>query len=129
MHEPVPARAQAAARKSFEAGLAVHRELGPGLLKSAYEHCLAHELARSGVQIQRQAALPIVYGGETLDAGYRIDMIVDASVIIEIKSVEALAPIHEAQVLTYLKLSGLRVGLLMNFNVHLFKQGVRRFVL
>ena len=98
-------------------------------MESAYEHCLAHEISRRGLAIQRQVALPIVYEGEKLDAGYRLDLVVDGAVIVEIKSVDALAPIHDAQVLTYLKLSGLRVGLLMNFNVALFKQGLKRFVL
>jgi GxxExxY protein len=99
------------------------------LLESAYEHCLAHEISRRGLSVQRQVALPIVYGGEKLDAGYRLDLIVDSGVIVEIKSIDALAPIHEAQVLTYLKLSGLRIGLLMNFNVVLFKHGLKRVVL
>jgi len=98
-------------------------------LESAYEHCLAHELSRRGLTVHRQVALPIVYEGEKLDAGYRLDLVVDSAVIVEIKSIDCLAPIHDAQVLTYLKLSGLRVGLLMNFNVALFKQGLKRFVL
>lgn len=129
MYAPIPARAENAARQSIDAALQVHRALGPGLLESAYEHCLAHEISRQGLPVQRQVALPIVYEGEKLDAGYRLDLVVDGSVIVEIKSVDAVAPIHEAQVLTYLKLSGLRIGLLMNFNVVLFKQGLKRFVL
>ena len=129
MHEPISGRAEAAARVSVDAALHVHKALGPGLLESAYEHCLAHEISRRGLAIQRQVALPIVYEGEKLDAGYRLDLVVDGAVIVEIKSVDALAPIHDAQILTYLKLSGLRVGLLMNFNVALFKQGLKRFVL
>ncbi len=107
----------------------VHKLLGPGLLESAYEHCLAHEISRRGLPVQRQLGLPIVYEGEKLDAGYRLDLVVDGAVIVEIKSIDALAPIHDAQVLTYLKLSGLRIGLLMNFNVTLLKQGLKRFVL
>jgi GxxExxY protein len=129
MRQPIPERAETAARHSVDAALQVHKALGPGLLESAYEHCLAYELLRRGVPTQRQVALPIVYNGEKLDAGYRLDLVVDGGVAIEIKSVDALAPIHEAQVLTYLKLSGLRIGLLMNFNVVLFKHGLRRFVL
>jgi GxxExxY protein len=129
MYAPTPARAENVARQSIDAALQVHKALGPGLLESAYEHCLAHEISRRGLPVQRQAALPIVYEGEKLDAGYRLDLIVDGSVIVEIKSVDALAPIHEAQVLTYLKLSGSRIGLLMNFNVVLFKHGLKRFVL
>ena len=107
----------------------MHRALGLGLLESAYEHCLAHELARRGAKVQRQLGLPVVYEGERLDAGYRLDLVVDGSVIVEVKSLDALAPIHDAQVLTYLKLSGLRIGLLINFNVVLLKQGIRRLVL
>jgi len=107
----------------------VHKALGPGLLESAYEHCLAHELAPRGVEVQRQLALPVVYEGERLDAGYRLDLVVEGSVIVEVKSLDALAPIHDAQVLTYLKLSGLRIGLLINFNVVLLKQGIKRLVL
>jgi len=129
MHEAIPVRAEAAARASVDAALHVHKVLGPGLLESAYEHCLAHELLRRGNAVQRQVALPIIYESERLDAGYRLDRVIDQSVIVEIKSVDALAPIHDAQILTYLKLSGLRVGLLMNFNVALLKQGPRRFVL
>ncbi len=99
------------------------------MLESAYEHCLAHEISRRGLRVQRQLALPIIYEGEKLDAGYRLDLVVEGAVIVEIKSIDALAPIHDAQVLTYLKLSGLRIGLLMNFNVVLLKQGLKRFVL
>jgi GxxExxY protein len=128
-YAPIPARAEAVARQSIDAALRVHRARGPGLLESAYEHCLAHELALRGSQVQRQLALPVVYEGERLDAGYRLDPVVDSSVIIEVKSLDALAPIHDAQVLTYLKLSGLRIGLLINFNVVLLKQGLKRLVL
>jgi GxxExxY protein len=129
MYESIPVRADAAARLCIDAALQVHKALGPGLLESAYEHCLAFEIARRGLPVQRQVALPIVYEGGKLDAGYRLDLVIDSAVIIEIKSIDASAPIHDAQVLTYLKLSGLRVGLLMNFNVTLFKQGLKRFVL
>ena len=129
MFAPIPVRAEAAARQCIDAAVPVHKTLGPGLLESAYEHCLAHELTLRGIAVQRQVALPVVYEGEKLDAGYRLDLVVDSSVIVEVKSVEALAPIHDAQVLTYLKLSGLRIGLLINFNVVLLKQGIRRLVL
>jgi GxxExxY protein len=128
-HDPIPPRAEAAARQCIHAALQVHSALGPGLLESAYEHCLAHELALRGVEVQRQLGLPVVYEGERLDAGYRLDLVVDGSVIVEVKSLDALAPIHDAQVLTYLKLSGLRIGLLINFNVVLLKQGIKRLVL
>ncbi len=113
----------------MDAGLSVHRALGPGLLESAYEHCLAFELQSRGLAVRRQAALPIVYRDVALDAGYRLDLIVQDAVIVEIKAVEALSRLHEAQLITYLRLSKLRLGFLLNFNAELFKQGLRRFVL
>ena len=119
----------AIARTVVDAGLKVHKALGPGLLKSAYEHCLAYEIQTRGLEVRRQVVLPITYEGVSLDAGYRLDILVDDRVIVEIKSVESLTRVHEAQVLTYLKLSRRRVGLLMNFNVDLFKSGVRRLVI
>ena len=128
-HAPLTQLAETAARQSIDAALAVHKALGPGLLESAYEHCLAYELTSRGASVRRQVGLPIVYGDARLDAGYRLDLVVNGAVVIEIKSVDALAPIHDAQMLTYLKLSGLRIGLLMNFNVVLFKQGLKRLVL
>lgn len=106
----------------------VHRSLGPGLLESAYEKVLAYELTRAGMKVETQKVLPLVYDEVELDAGYRLDMLVEDKVIIEIKSVESLTDVHLAQVLTYLKLSGCEVGLLMNFNVKLLKQGLRRVV-
>jgi GxxExxY protein len=112
-----------------DAGLKVHRALGPGLLESAYEHCLAYEIGLRGISVRRQVGLPIAYEGTTLDAGYRLDLVVGEAVVIEVKAVETLLRLHEAQVLTYLKLSGLQLGFLMNFNVTLFKDGVRRLVL
>jgi GxxExxY protein len=107
----------------------VHRQLGPGLLESAYEECLCFELKQAGVAFVRQAPLPVVYKDVRLDCGYRLDIVAEREVIIEIKSVERLLPIHDAQILTYLRLSGCRVGLLLNFNVLLLKDGLRRFVL
>ena len=112
----------------MDAGLSVHRELGPGL-ESAYEHCLAHELETRSVSSSRQVPLPLTYKGVTLDAGYRIDLLVEETLIIEIKAVEALTRLHEAQIITYLKLSKRRLGFLMNFNAPLFKDGLRRFAL
>ncbi len=112
-----------------DSGLKVHRTLGPGLLESAYEHCLAHELKARGLLVSRQIALPITYEGETLDVGYRLDLLVNDLVIIEVEAVEALTRLHEAQMLTYLRLSGRRLGYLMNFNVPMFRTGVRRLVL
>jgi GxxExxY protein len=112
-----------------DAGLKVHRALGPGLLESAYEHCLDHELCSRGLPVARQVPLPISYEGLRLDAGYRLDLVVASTIIVEVKAVEALSRLHEAQLVTYLKLSGLKVGFLMNFNVPLFKEGVRRLAL
>ncbi len=104
----------------------VHRALGPGPLESAYEACLVYELMRRGFHVERQKPLPVVYHEVRLDCGYRLDLVVSGLVIVEIKSVDALAPIHEAQLLSYLRLSGMKVGLLINFNVPLLKDGIRR---
>jgi GxxExxY protein len=127
-HKGLGADVEALARSIVDASLKVHRALGPGLLELAYEHCLAHELHARGLSLRRQVPLPIVYDGAKLDAGYRLDIVVDDRVIIEIKAVDQLTRLHEAQVLTYLKLSGFRLGFLMNFNVVLFKNGLRRLV-
>ncbi len=110
------------------AAIAVHRALGPGLLESAYEACLAFELVDRGLAIVRQTALPVVYRGVRIDCGYRLDLVVEGEVIVEIKAVERILPVHEAQILTYLKLSELPVALLLNFNVPLLKDGIKRFV-
>lgn len=114
--------------KIIGAAIAVHRELGPGLLESAYEACLAFELAQQGLKVEAQRPLPVVYRGVRLDCGYRLDLLVEDAVVVEVKAVEALAPIHEAQLLSYLKLSGCTVGLLINFNVVMLKDGLRRMV-
>lgn len=106
----------------------VHRHLGPGLLESAYEDCLAFEMKQNGMAFQRQVQLPVVYKGMKLDCAYRLDFVVEGYLILEIKSVERLLPIHEAQLLTYLKLSGLKLGLLLNFNVPLLRDGIKRMV-
>jgi GxxExxY protein len=114
--------------EAVNAAMAVHSELGPGLLESAYMACLAHELTIRGLQLRTQMALPLVYRGIRLDAGYRIDVLVQQEVIVEIKAVEKLLPIHEAQLLCYLKLSQKRLGVIINFNsVHL-RDGIRRMV-
>jgi GxxExxY protein len=110
------------------AAIKVHRALGPGLLESAYQACLAFELRRSGMSIRSNVSLPVDYDGVRIEAGYRIDLVVDETVILEIKSVKKFADIHTAQVLTYLKLSGYPVGLLMNFNVTLLKSGLKRLI-
>lgn len=104
----------------------VHRALGPGLLENAYEECLAYELEKEGLDFDRQKALPLVYEEMKMDAGYRVDLLVEKKIIVELKSVEALNDVHVAQVLTYLKLSGCGLGLLINFNVKLLKNGIKR---
>lgn len=110
------------------AAIKVHQALGPGLLESAYEACTVFELIDAGFKAEQQKPLPVVYRGVHLDCGYRIDLMVSDAVIVEFKAVDKLLPIHEAQVLSYLKLSGCQVGLLINFNVRVLREGVRRFV-
>ena len=111
------------------ASIAVHKALGPGLLESAYEECLSYELGLNCMQLQRQRKLPLAYKGIQLDCGYRIDLIVEEQVIVELKTVDKLLPIHEAQLLTYMRLAKSSVGLLINFNVPVLKNGIRRKVL
>ena len=108
------------------AAITVHRELGPGLLESVYEKCLALELTESGLQIAAQKEIPLTYKGLALESGFRADLIVENKVLVELKSIDQLLPVHTAQVLTYLKLTGLRTGLLINFNVQLLKNGIKR---
>jgi len=110
------------------AAIAVHRELGPGLLESAYEACLIYELRALGLLVEKQKELPVIYKGIVVDCGYRIDLLVEKKVVVELKAVDKLDAVHEAQVLSYLRLSGARVGLLINFNVYTLKQGIRRLV-
>ncbi|MFN3649057.1 MAG: GxxExxY protein [Armatimonadota bacterium] len=110
------------------AAIRVHQELGPGLLESTYEACLAFELRELGLEVETQKALPVVYRGVRLDCGYRLDLLVEERVVVEIKAVDALAAIHEAQVLSYLRHSGCCLGLLINFNVERLHTGVRRLV-
>ena len=111
-----------------DAAIKVHRELGPGLLESTYEACLTYELRKRGLEVRSQVGLPVVYEEVELEVGYRIDLLVEGVVIVELKSVVSLEPIHEAQLLSYLKLSGLKVGLLLNFNVRMMKRGIKRLV-
>jgi GxxExxY protein len=115
--------------KVIGCAIEVHRELGPGLLESAYEACLAHELSREGIHFALQHPLPVAYKGILLDCGYRIDVLVGDQLILELKAVEEILGLHEAQLLTYLKLSKLKTGLLINFNVPVLKQGIKRFIL
>ena len=107
----------------------VHRALGPGLLESAYQECLCYELKANGIAFGRQVALPVVYKSVKLDCGYRMDLVVDDRLVVELKTVEKILPIHEAQLLTYLRLSGIRTGLLLNFNTAVLKNSIKRMVL
>lgn len=111
------------------AAIEVHKHLGPGLLESAYEECLCYELKDRGISIQRQVVLPVIYKNVRLDCGFVMDIVVEDQVVLELKSVESILPIHEAQLLTYLRLSRKNVGLLLNFNVPLMKEGITRRVL
>ena len=110
------------------AAMKVHSALGPGLLESAYEACLAHELRKAGFDVRSQVELPVIYDGVRVDLGYRIDLLVNDTVIVELKCLEKIAPIHEAQILSYLKLSRKRVGLIINFHVRHLKDGIKRFI-
>ena len=127
--EPIPKETDKVASKIVDAAFAVHTALGPGLLESVYEACLLHELEKRGLKAERQVLLPVVYDNLRLDAGLRLDLVVENRVVVELKAVEMLLPVHKAQVLTYLKLSGHRLGLLVNFNSVLIKDGIQRIAL
>jgi len=129
VHEQVPEKVELHVKKVLDAAFCVHNNLGPGLLESVYERCLCHELQKAQVPYKSQVSLPITYNGITIDGGLRIDIHVDASLVVELKAVEKLLPIHEAQLYTYLKLSNNRVGLLLNFNTKLLKEGIKRIVI
>ncbi len=117
-----------AAMHVVDASYRVHRELGPGLLETVYETCLAYELRKRGLRLERQFAVPVLYDGQRLDSALRLDLLVADSVIVEVKAVERMNPLFEAQVLTYLRLTGKRLALLINFNVQLIKDGIQRFI-
>ena len=121
-------RADELSREIIGAAIEVHRRLGPGLLESAYEECLCCELGLKGIEFKRQVSLPLVYKGAKLDCGYRLDLLVEDLVIIEVNAIEAIGPIHEAQLLTYLRLRDSWLGLIINFNVLLLKDGISRLV-
>jgi GxxExxY protein len=127
--QPIPPELNSLARKAVDAAFAVHSALGPGLLEAIYESCLFHELTKQGLRVERQVSLPVIYDGLILDEGLRLDMLVEDALVLELKAVEVILPVHLAQVLTYLKLSGRRLGLLMNFNVARIKDGIKRVVL
>jgi GxxExxY protein len=116
------------ATQLVDAALAVHRELGPGLLESAYEMALCHELSLREIAFERQKPMPVSYKGALLDCGYRIDVLIEQAIVVELKAVDDLAPIHEAQLFTYVKLAGCHLGFLINFNARLLKQGLKRVV-
>lgn len=116
-------------RKIIGASIEVHKALGPGLLESAYEECLFYELTQHSLKVERQKPVPVVYKEIKLDYGYRIDLLVEDSVIVELKSIDTFAPVHEAQILTYMKFANKKIGLLINFNVTVLKNGLKRYVL
>lgn len=128
-HEGAKRRREQLATIVLDSGLMVHRALGPGLLESVYEQRLAHELASRGIEARRQVGLPVTYKHIRLEAGYRIDLLVEDLIVVEVKAVEALSRLHEAQILTYLRLARLKLGLLFNLNVPLFREGLKRFAL
>jgi GxxExxY protein len=128
-NEAISSAVDRVAREIVDAASRVHSALGPGLLESVYETCLVHELTKRGLRVARQVSLPVVYDTIRLDAGLRLDLLVEDCVIVELKAVETLLPVHHAQVLSYLKLSGKRLGLLINFNVPLIRDGIRRIAL
>lgn len=111
-----------------DCGFQVHKALGPGLLESAYEACMAHELSLRSIRFKTQVPLPVVYKNVTIDAGYRIDLLIEDKIIIELKAVEKMNPLYEAQIITYLKMTGIPLGFLMNFNTLYFKDGIKRIV-
>jgi len=115
--------------KIIGAAIEVHKILGPGMLESAYEECMVYELVQQGVKVERQKLMPLVYKKIELDYGYRVDLIIENQIIVELKTVDVLLPVHQAQILTYLRFTGIKVGLLINFNVTVLKQGIKRFVL
>ena len=127
--EAIPEEAEGAARAVVNAAFKVHKTLGPGLLESVYEVCLCHELKRRGVSFRQQMLFPVVYGDVKLDAGLRLDLLVEECVIVELKAVQTMIPLFDAQLLAYLKLTGLRLGLLIKFNVPVIRDGIKRMVL
>jgi GxxExxY protein len=126
---PVSARAEAVAAEIIDAAIKIHKALGPGLLESVYEACLCYELSKRGVPFRRQVDMPVRYEEVYMETGFRVDVLADECVVAELKSAAAIIPIHEAQLLTHLKLANIRLGLILNFNVPLMKQGIKRMVI
>lgn len=129
MFDKIPDRVDFLSNRAINAAIKVHKELGPGLLESVYETCLCYELQKLGVEVEKQVQVPILYDGIVLDADLRIDVWIERSLIIEVKAVEGFHPVHQAQLMTYLKLTRNRLGLLINFNVPLLKNGIKRVAL
>lgn len=128
MHDPVPGHTEMLAATVLDAAFKVHRELGPGLLEAVYERCLCYELRKAGIAFERQISLPIYYDDHAMEAGLQLDVFVEKMFIVELKAVQSILPVHEAQLFTYLKLTNSRLGLLINFNVPLLKDGIKRIV-
>lgn len=128
-YELIPVETEKIASAIVDCAFKVHKTLGPGLLESVYETCLSHELSKIGIENERQVSIPVRYDGITFDEGFRLDLLVSKSVVIELKTTEKLLPIHEAQLLTYLKLTKIRLGFLMNFNSEKLKSGIKRLIL
>ena len=128
-YSEIPAELNDLSGKIIGLGIDIHKDLGPGLLESSYRECLAYKIGKAGLSVQKEVRLPLIYDEVKLDVGYRIDLLIENKLIIEIKAVESLADSHTAQLLTYMKLAKIRVGLLINFNVTLLKNGIKRLVL
>ena len=128
-HAPLPAGTERVAGEIVDSAYKVHTALGPGLMESVYEACLCHELKKRGIPFRKQVSLPIVYDGLRLESGLRLDLLADDSVVVELKAVEQMLPVFEAQLLSYLKLTNLRLGLLINFHVPRIKQGIKRIII
>jgi GxxExxY protein len=128
LRSPLPSELEDLSRSLVDSAIKVHQTLGPGLLESVYETCLCIELDKRGIAYESQAPIALVYEGVRIDAGLRLDLLVEKSIILELKAVDKLLPIHQSQLLTYLKLADLRLGLLLNFNVEVFKQGIKRII-
>ncbi|MGD0752068.1 MAG: GxxExxY protein [Anaerolineales bacterium] len=129
LYRPIPPEVESVGKKMLDAAFKVHTSLGPGLLESVYEACLAYEIRKSGMTVETQVALPVIYDGVQVDAGLRIDMLVEKCVIVELKSVDSMIPVYEAQLLTYLKLANYRLGYLINFNVPHLRNGFKRMII
>ena len=127
--KPIPPEVELVGKKVLDAAFKVHTNLGPGLLESVYEACLAYEIRKSGLSVETQVALPVIYDNVRIDAGLRIDMVVEKCVIVELKSVDTMNPVYEAQLLTYLKIANFRLGYLINFNIPHLRKGFKRMVI